>query len=56
MKKLIPFVLAIMMLITLSNNYKGNYYIIPDESIRIRIIPNSNNINDQHLKNQVKTN
>ena len=56
MKKLIPFALAIMMLITLSNNYKGNYYIIPDESIRIRIIPNSNNINDQHLKNQVKTN
>ena len=56
MKKLIPFILASLMLITVSNNYKENYYIIPDESIRIRIIPNSNNVNDQYLKKQVKTN
>lgn len=56
MKKLIPFVLACIMLIIISNNYKENYYIIPDESIRIRIIPNSNNVNDQYLKKQVKNN
>ena len=56
MKKLILFVLAILMIIIISNNYKENYYIIPDESIRIRIIPNSNNVNDQYLKKQVKTN
>ena len=56
MKKLIPFILASLMLITVSNNYKENYYIIPDESIRIRIISNSNNVNDQYLKKQVKTN
>ena len=56
MKKLIPFILAIIMLITISNNYKENYYIIPEESIRVRIIPNSNSVNDQYLKKQVKTN
>ena len=56
MKRLIPFILAILMLIVVSNNYKENYYVIPDESIRIRIIPNSNNVKDQYLKRQVKTN
>ena len=56
MKKLILFFTAITMLIVISNNYKENYYIIPDESIRIRIIPNSNNIKDQKLKRQVKAN
>lgn len=56
MKKLIPFILGILMLITISNNYKENYYIIPEESIRIRIIPNSNSVKDQYLKRQVKTN
>ncbi len=44
------------MLITISNSYKENYYIIPEESIRIRIIPNSNSVKDQYLKRQVKTN
>ena len=56
MKKLILFFIAIIMLIIISNNYKENYYIIPDESIRIRIVPNSNNIKDQELKKKVKTN
>ena len=44
------------MLLIVSNNYQENYYIIPNESIRIRIIPNSNNVKDQFLKRQVKTN
>lgn len=56
MKKLISFVLALLMLIILSNNYRDNYYVIPNESIRIRIIPNSNSVKDQYLKRQVKTN
>lgn len=56
MKKLILFVLAIIMLVLISNNYQEDYYIIPKESIRIRIIPNSNSIKDQYLKTQVKTN
>ena len=56
MRKFIPFILACLMLIIVSNNYQENYYIIPDESIRIRIIPNSNNVKDQYLKRQVKTN
>lgn len=56
MRKLIPFILAVIMLIIVSNNYKESYYVIPEESIRIRIIPNSNNIKDQYLKKQVKTN
>ena len=44
------------MIIVVSNNYKEDYYIIPKESIRIRIIPNSNNPKDQNLKKQVKLN
>lgn len=56
MRKLVPFVLAVLMLILVSNNYKEEYYIIPEESIRIRIIPNSNNVKDQYLKRQVKAN
>lgn len=56
MRRIIPFILAIIMLLMVSNNYKEDYYIIPNESIRIRIIPNSNNVKDQYLKNQVKVN
>ena len=56
MRKLILFILAIIVLVSVLNNYKGNYYVIPDESIRIRIIPNSNSIKDQYIKKQVKTN
>lgn len=56
MKKLIPLFLAVLMLIIVSTNYKEEYYVIPEESIRIRIIPNSNNVKDQYLKRQVKAN
>ena len=56
MKKLILFILSLIILINVIGAYKEDYYIIPDKSIRIRIIPNSNNIKDQYLKNQVKTN
>ena len=56
MKKLVLLILATLILIGVINNYEEDYYIIPDKSIRIRIIPNSNNIKDQYLKKQVKTN
>lgn len=56
MKKLILLLLAGLTLIGVINNYKEDYYIIPDQSIRIRIIPNSNSLKDQYLKKQVKTN
>lgn len=56
MRKVIFFLLAILMLVLVSNNYKEEYFVIPDESIRIRIIPNSNNSKDQFLKKQVKNN
>ena len=56
MKKLVLLIIATLILIGVINNYEEDYYIIPDKSIRIRIIPNSNNIKDQYLKKQVKTN
>lgn len=56
MKKLILFLLASITLVSISQNYKEDYYIIPNESIRIRIVPNSNSIKDQYIKRQVKTN
>ncbi len=56
MKKLILLILSVIVLSAVSNNYQQNYYVIPDQSIRIRIVPNSNNIKDQYIKKQVKTN
>ena len=56
MKKIILFILACIVLIEVSSTYKEDYYVIPEESIRIRILPNSNSIEDQILKKQVKTN
>ena len=56
MKKLILLILAIIILYNIIGTYKQNYYIIPDEAIRIRIIPNSNTPKDQLLKNNIKTN
>lgn len=56
MKRLILLILAVLVLFMVANTYQEDYYIIPDEAIRIRIIPNSNSIKDQFLKKQVKTN
>ncbi len=56
MKKLLLFILMIIVLFTVINSYKEDYYTIPNESIRIRIIPNSNSVEDQYAKKQVKTN
>ena len=56
MNKLILFILAIIILTGVITSYKEDYYIIPKESIRIRIIPNSDSIEDQLLKTQIQTN
>lgn len=56
MKKLILFILITIILFQVSSTYKEDYYIIPSESIRIRIIPNSNTPKDQNIKRQVQTN
>ena len=55
MKKLVYYTLVVLIIINIVN-ITNNNEIIPNESIRMRVIPNSNNIGDQYLKNQVKTN
>lgn len=54
MKKIIPIILAIFMLSILSNQHQEDYYVIPDESIRLRIIANSDTTYDQYIKAKVK--
>ena len=56
MKKFILLICAILTLIVISNDIKKDYYVIPNESIRIRIVPNSNKIEDQLIKKQIKNN
>ena len=53
MKK-IMICLAIAFVFYLSLNQKEEYYVIPDEAIRFRIIANSNSIYDQYIKIKVK--
>lgn len=55
MKKIIPIVLAFITIILLINK-KEDYYIIPDEAIRLRILANSNSVYDQYIKTKVKQN
>ena len=55
MKKIIIFI-SLIILFLLGSHYKEEYYIIPNESIRLRIIANSNSVYDQFIKNEVKTN
>lgn len=56
MKRLILFICMLIVLFQVIGSYKEDYYIIPNESIRIRIIPNSDSVEDQYIKKQVKTN
>lgn len=55
MKKIIILV-SILMGIIINNEYKQNQIIIPDESIRLRVIANSNSIEDQNIKEKIKIN
>ena len=46
--------LACISLILIFSNDKDYYVIIPKDSIRFRIIPNSNTLEDLHIKEKVK--
>lgn len=54
MKKILFGVLAIIIVIILYK--KENFIIIPNDSIRIRVISNSNNLNDLLKKKEIKDN
>ena len=54
MKKII-LILTIITSFLIYNTIKDQEIIIPDTSIRLRVIPNSNSILDQNMKNKVKT-
>ena len=53
MKKII-LILTIITSFLIYNTIKDQEIIIPDTSIRLRVIPNSNSILDQNMKNKVK--
>lgn len=56
MKKIILIMSAILVLFALINKQEEDYYVIPEEAIRLRIIANSNSVEDQYIKNKVKIN
>ena len=55
MKKVIVLVIPIMIYIFVSLYFEKNN-VIPESAIRIRILANSNRVEDQELKNKVKEN
>lgn len=56
MKKIILMIIAILVLYMFINENKKDYYVIPEEAIRLRIVANSNSVEDQYIKNKVKLN
>ena len=56
MKKIILFLALIFLLGSLYYCKQNEYIIVPEESIRFRIIPNSNSIEDIFIKEEVKQN
>lgn len=52
MKKIIVIIAILILFIFIK---KEDYYVIPDNAIRLRIIANSNTTYDQYIKNKVKT-
>ena len=53
-KKIILILFAIVIFLLITNKSVTEEIIIPNESIRIRVIANSNTIEDQNLKRKVK--
>lgn len=53
MKKLI-IILTIIIVIFMYKEIIDNEILIPDTAIRLRVIPNSNSVQDQNMKNNVK--
>lgn len=54
MKKII--IILFILTIILSVNKEKNNFMIPDEALRIRVVANSNSLEDQLLKTKVKNN
>ena len=53
MKRILIFI-SILFFLYIAFEVKNNYYVIPDESIRFRVIANSNSTKDQYIKKRVK--
>ncbi len=54
MKKILLIFAIFLSILVITYINKDEYYIIPKDSIRFRIIPNSNSIEDLYMKEQVK--
>ena len=53
-RKLILIMLTIVTIYVVYNNVKAEEIVIPNTAIRLRVIPNSNNLLDQEMKGKVK--
>ncbi len=53
-RKLILMILTIVTIYVVYNNVKAEEIVIPNTAIRLRVIPNSNNLLDQEMKAKVK--
>ena len=53
-RKLILIILTIVTIYVVYNNVKAEEIVIPNTAIRLRVIPNSNNLLDQEMKGKVK--
>lgn len=54
MKKIILIVLTFIVVISVYNKISNNELVIPNNSIRVRVIPNSNSPLDISMKNKIK--
>ena len=54
MKRFFIIFVAFLFLVIYVDKFDSNYYVIPDDSIRIRIIANSDSFDDQYIKIKVK--
>ena len=54
MKKALIFIALVVVILFSLNSKTNEYVIVPNESIRFRIIPNSNSIEDIYMKEKVK--
>lgn len=54
MKRFFVIFILFLILVVYIDKYDSNYYVIPDDSIRIRIIANSDSFDDQYIKIKVK--
>ncbi len=54
MKKIILILLAILSIYLVYNKVNADTIVIPDSAIRLRVIPNSNSVYDQSMKEIVK--